>query len=166
MTALFATDQSTTRFAQRLVLAAVMLPHGAQKLLGWFGGGGFSGTMEYFTGPGGLPWLVALLVILAESIGALALLTGFLSRVTALGIAAVMIGAIATVHAKVGFFMNWTGAQGGEGFEYHLLALALALPIVVLGGGRFSIDGVIARWLASRAPAAQQGVGRPARQVA
>lgn len=158
MTALFATDRSTTRLVQRLVLAAVIAPHGAQKLLGWFGGAGFSGTMDYLTGSAGLPWIVALAVVLAESLGALALAAGFLSRVTALGIAAVMVGAVATVHARIGFFMNWAGSQGGEGFEYHLLALALALPIVVLGGGRLSVDGVIARRAEAglRAPATRR----------
>jgi putative oxidoreductase len=144
-TRLLDTDLSTTRFVQRLVLATVMLPHGAQKLLGWFGGYGFSGTMGYLTGKAGLPYPVALIVILAESVGAILLALGVLSRVTALGIAAVMVGAVATVHGRVGFFMNWGGAQGGEGFEYHLLALALAVPIVVAGGGRYALDRVLAR---------------------
>lgn len=150
---LLETDSSTARLAQRLVLAAVMFPHGAQKLFGWFGGYGFDGTMGFLTGQVGLPWIVALTVILAESVGALALAAGLLSRIAAAGIAAVMIGAVVTAHLPHGFFMNWSGQQGGEGFEYHLLALALALPIVVRGGGRLAVDAVIARASARRGEA-------------
>ena len=148
MTQLFETDGSFTRLAQRLLIAAVVFPHGAQKLLGSFGGYGFSGTMQFLTQQAGLPAPLALLVILGESLGAIALALGLLSRVTAAGIAAIMVGAIATVHAQHGFFMHWSGVQKGEGFEYHLLVLALALPVVVLGGGRLSLDGAIARRLA------------------
>ena len=143
---LFATDTSNKiLLGQRLLLAAVMFPHGAQKLFGWFGGGGFDGTMAYLTGPGHLPWIVALLVVLAESIGAIALAAGAFSRVAALGIVSVMVGAVATVHLPHGFFMNWFGNQAGEGFEYHLLVLALAVPILVAGGGKWAVDSVIAR---------------------
>ncbi|MGH7338267.1 MAG: DoxX family protein, partial [Myxococcota bacterium] len=124
----------------------VMLPHGAQKLLGWFGGYGFEGTMGYFTGTVGLPAAVALLVILAESLGALALIVGFAGRFMALGIAAVMTGAIVTAHAANGFFMNWTGAQAGEGFEFHLLAIALALVVALRGSGALSIDRLALRF--------------------
>ncbi len=124
----------------RVALGAVMLPHGAQKLLGWFGGHGFSGTMGFLTGDAGLPWIVALTVILAESLGAAALVLGLFGRVAALGIAAVMIGAIATVHAGHGFFMNWYGSRKGEGFEYHLLALGLAAVVLVRGSGALSLD--------------------------
>jgi putative oxidoreductase len=156
MTWLLATDASPSRLAQRLLLAAVIFPHGAQKLLGWFGGYGFSGTMRYFTEQAGLPAPVAFLVIVGESLGAIALALGLLSRVTAAGIAAIMLGAIALVHAPHGLFMNWFGAQQGEGFEYHLLVLALAVPIAALGGGRASLDGVLARRLRrARAGAAE-----------
>jgi putative oxidoreductase len=158
MSWLFGTDASTTRLAQRLLLAAVFLPHGAQKLLGWFGGYGFSATMRYFTEQGGLPAPIAFLVIIGESLGAVALALGFLSRVTAAGLALVMAGAVVLVHGANGFFMNWFGAQKGEGFEYHLLVLALALPIVFLGGGRASLDAAIARRLGSAAGRA--GVAR------
>lgn len=146
LTRLFATDASTTRLFQRVVLGLVILPHGLQKTLGWFGGGGFEATMGFLTGGAGLPWIVALLVVAAESVGALALVAGAASRLTALGIAAVMVGAVLTVHLPNGFFMNWAGAQPGEGFEYHLLALALALPVIVKGGGTASVDG----WLADK----------------
>lgn len=145
LTRLLATDASAIRLVQRIVLGLVILPHGLQKTVGLFGGYGFTGTMGFLTGTVGLPWAIAVLVVLAESLGAAALVAGLFSRVTAFGIAAVMIGAVVTSHLSNGFFMNWTGGQAGEGFEYHLLALALALPIVVAGGGAASVDG----WLAS-----------------
>jgi putative oxidoreductase len=131
----------------RLALALVLFPHGAQKLLGWFGGYGWSGTMGFLTGKVGLPAPIAALVILIESVGPLFLLLGLLTRPVALGVIALMIGAIATVHAPNGFFMNWSGAQAGEGFEYHLLVIAMALVLLVSGGGAFSAD----RRLAQRA---------------
>jgi len=124
----FLTDSSRTLLVQRVLLGGVMLPHGAQKLLGWFGGYGFSGTMNYFTGTLHIPSLLAFLVI------------GLGTRLAAFGAAATMIGAVLTTHLQVGFFMNWFGNQPGEGLEYHLLALALALPLVVRGGGAFALD--------------------------
>ena len=120
-----------------------MLPHGLQKTLGLFGGQGFSGTMAYFTGQGMLAAL-AFLVILAESAGSLGLIVGLLTRIAALGIGCVMVGAILTVHLPNGFFMNWFGNQKGEGFEYHLLAIGIALALLVGGGGRASIDRSLA----------------------
>jgi putative oxidoreductase len=152
MIRLFQTDTSKSRAFQRLVLAAVMFPHGAQKLFGWFGGYGFEGTMGFLTKSVGLPAPIALLVILAESFGAVALAAGALSRVTALGIASVMVGAMLTGHVSHGFFMNWSGTNGGEGFEYHLLALALCLPLIVKGGGAWSLDSIFARKLEKAAP--------------
>lgn len=128
----------------RVVLAAVMFPHGAQKLLGWFGGLGFSAQMDAFTQQMGLPWILGLLVMVAEVAGSIALLVGLLTRLAALGIGCVMVGAIVTVHAHNGFFMNWYGQKAGEGFEYHLLALAIVLALVVGGGGRLSLDRRIA----------------------
>src|SRR6478752_2664837 len=140
MTRFFQTDRSATLFFQRLVLALVILPHGAQKLLGWFGGYGFEGTMGFFTGALGIPAALAVLVILGESLGALGLAFGAFTRLSAFGIAATMLGAVFMTHAPNGFFMNWTGQQPGEGFEYHLLALALALPLIVRGGGSLAVD--------------------------
>jgi putative oxidoreductase len=124
----------------RVVLGAVMLPHGAQKLLGGFGGYGWSGTMGFLTGQAGLPWLVAALVILIESVGAVLLVAGLGGRIMAAGVAAIMVGAVATVHFANGFFMNWAGNQPGEGFEYHLLAIALAVVVMLRGSGAFSLD--------------------------
>lgn len=151
--AFLATDRASTSLAiQRAALGAVVLPHGAQKLLGWFGGYGFDGTMAYFTDAMHLPAPLALLVILGESFGALALILGLGTRLAAFGITATMLGAIATTHLSNGFFMNWFGAQAGEGFEYHLLALALSVPILIWGGGRYALDSAIADRLGSRAP--------------
>jgi putative oxidoreductase len=135
----FETDHDRTLFTQRVVLGAVMLPHGAQKLLGWFGGHGFEGTMGYFTGTLHIPTPLAFLVILSESLGSLGLVFGLGTRLAAFGAAATMAFAL-TTHLEVGFFMNWFGVQQGEGFEYHLLALALAVPLVARGGGAWALD--------------------------
>lgn len=130
---------------QRVSLGAVLFPHGAQKLLGWFGGYGYTDTMAFFTEAMHLPSLLALLVILGESAGAILLLLGLATRLSALGVSLIMLGAIFTTHLQHGFFMNWFGAQHGEGVEYHLLVLALSVPLLLLGGGRASLDSVIIR---------------------
>ena len=138
---LLATNADISPTIARVVAGLVMFPHGAQKLLGWFGGYGFSGTYGFFTAKMGIPAPFAVLAILMEFFGALALIAGVGSRIAALGLAGVMLGAIAMVHLSNGFFMNWTGAQAGEGFEYHLLMLALAAIVIVKGGGKASVDG-------------------------
>lgn len=156
---LLATEPSFQLFAQRAVLALVMWPHGAQKLLGWYGGFGFEASMTYLTGPEHVPSVLALLVVLGESLGSLALLLGLATRVAAFGISAIMLGAVFMVHLPQGFFMNWFGNQSGEGFEYHLLALALSLPLVIRGGGRFALDTALLHWLhALRLPRARPQV--------
>jgi putative oxidoreductase len=127
----------------RLTLAVVIFPHGAQKVLGWFGGYGFRGTMAYFT-KSGFPAVLAFLAITAEFLGPLGLVVGLLTRVAALGIVAVMLVAL-VVHKQYGFFMNWFGAQQGEGVEYHLLALGLALALIIGGAGAWSLDALVAR---------------------
>jgi putative oxidoreductase len=153
---LLATDRDRTLLFQRILLGAVIFPHGAQKLLGWFGGYGFSGTMGYFTGTMHLPSPIAFLIIMAESLGAIGLVLGAGTRIAAFGIAAVMLGAIFTTHVGVGFFMNWFGTLKGEGFEFHLLALALALPLMIRGGGLKSVDAaVLERLRAGTSPVAQ-----------
>jgi len=134
----------------RLGLAVVLFPHGAQKLLGWFGGYGWSGTMGFLTGKVGVPTPVAALVILIEAFGPLLLLLGLLTRPVALGVIAIMLGAISTVHLHNGFFMNWTGTQAGEGFEYHLLVIAMALVLLVNGGGSLSADRRITKGASAR----------------
>jgi putative oxidoreductase len=145
---LLKTSDSAGPLIARLALGVVMFPHGAQKVLGWFGGYGFSGTMGHFTGTMHIPALFALLAILAEFAGSLGLIVGLFSRVAALGIASVMTVAILTVHAANGFFMNWAGSQKGEGFEYHLLALGLAMVVIIHGAGKASVDAILARQLA------------------
>jgi putative oxidoreductase len=136
---LMQTDDDVGMLIVRLALGIVMFPHGAQKLLGWFGGGGFAGTMQGMTGMG-LPAVVVFLVILAEFFGSLSLITGVLGRLGAFGILCVMVGAVVTVHLPNGFFMNWMGNQKGEGFEYHLLAIGMAIAILIKGSGAFSVD--------------------------
>ena len=144
---LFKTDSSVTSLILRLALGAVFFPHGAQKVLGWFGGYGFTGTMGFFTGTMHIPALFAFLAIAAEFAGSIGLILGLGTRIAALGIASTMVVAIATVHAQFGFFMNWTGAQKGEGFEYHILAIAIAIALIIRGGGLLSADGAIAKKL-------------------
>jgi putative oxidoreductase len=144
---LFKTNSSTAPLIARVMLGIVMFPHGAQKMLGWFGGHGFTGTMNFFTGTMHIPAVFAFAAILAEFAGALGLIAGLFSRVAAFGIASVMTVAILTSHAANGFFMNWSGNQKGEGFEYHLLALGLALIVLIQGGGKASLDSVIQRKL-------------------
>ena len=137
------TDDNAATAILRLVLGVVFFAHGAQKMLGWFGGYGFSGTMGYFTGTAHIPAVFAFLAIAAELFGGLGLLFGFLTRIAAFGISVNMLVAIATVHGAMGFFMNWTGAQKGEGFEYHLLVLAITAFLMIRGAGAFSIDRAI-----------------------
>lgn len=126
----------------RLVLGVVFFAHGAQKVFGWFGGYGFSATLQGMSGMG-LPKVVVLLVIATEFAGALLLIFGALTRLAALGIIGEMIGAVLMVHLPNGFFMNWTGNQKGEGFEYHLLAIAIAVALLIRGGGAYSVDGAL-----------------------
>ena len=128
----------------RLMLGLVFFAHGAQKMLGWFGGYGFSGTLSAFS-TSGMPIPLALFVILTEFFGSVALICGAFARVASGAIALLMVGAIAMVHAHVGFYMNWFGQQKGEGFEYHLLAIGLAVAVLVRGAGSFSIDGLLSK---------------------
>ena len=146
LNALLRTDDDAASLILRVMLGVVFFPHGAQKVLGWFGGHGLAGTLGFFTETMGLPLAVAALVIAAEFLGSLGLITGLLTRLAAFGILCVMTGAIFLVHLPNGFFMNWGGNQAGEGFEYHLLAIAIALALMVKGGGRWSLDRLIARW--------------------
>lgn len=145
MRKLFATSDSWSLLILRVTLGVVMFPHGAQKLLGWYGGYGFSGTMNMFTEKMGIPTFLAFLVIMAESLGSLGLIVGFLTRVAAFGVFCIMVVAIAMVHWPNGFFMNWSGKQPGEGFEYHLLAIGIALVLMIYGGGKGSVDQGVAR---------------------
>ena len=144
MRALFQTDDHWTGLILRLTLGLVLFPHGAQKLLGWYGGFGFSGTMGFFTETMHLPWIIGFLVIIGEFFGSLGLLAGLLTRFTAASLSVIMLGAIVTSHLPNGFFMNWFGTQQGEGYEYHLLAIGIGLALLATGGGRWSLDRAIA----------------------
>ncbi len=125
----------------RIFLAAVLWPHGAQKLLGWFDGMGFNNSMNYFTGTVGLPWFIGLMVIVIEFFGTIAILAGWATRIWSFFIAVVMTGVIVSV-AHDHFFMNWFGTNKTEGAEFFLLAIGIAATLVVIGGGRLSLDGV------------------------
>lgn len=146
MKLLFDTPNAFSLFVLRVMLGVVFFPHGAQKALGIFGGKGFLATLSQFT-ENGMPWIVALLVILGEFLGSLALIAGLFTRFAALGITIIMLGAVATVHWQYGFFMNWSGQQAGEGFEFHLLAIGIGLALTCAGGGRWSMDRSIAAQL-------------------
>ena len=139
----------------RLVLGVIFFAHGAQKLLGWFGGYGFTGTMGYFTGVLHIPAAFAFLAIAAEFFGGLGLIFGLLTRVASLGVFCNMIVAVAMVHGQFGFFMNWTGAQKGEGYEYHLLVLATTAFLMIRGAGAASVDRLLS------SPASSRMVARP-----
>jgi putative oxidoreductase len=147
MKTLFQTDEAWSSLILRVMLGVVMFPHGAQKLLGWFGGFGFAGTMGFFTDKMHLPAVIVFLVIMGESFGSLGLILGFLTRFTAASFLLIMLGAIAMVHWPNGFFMNWAGKQAGEGFEYHLLVISMSLALLIAGGGKWSVDGAIAKKL-------------------
>jgi len=137
------TDNDLATAVLRLVLGVIFFAHGAQKLLGWFGGYGFTGTMGFFTGLLHIPAVFAFLAIVAEFFGGLGLILGFLTRVAAFGILSNMVVAIAMVHGPFGFFMNWTGAQKGEGYEYHLLVLAATVLLIIRGAGAASVDRLL-----------------------
>lgn len=140
-----ATPNDYAALVIRVTLGLVMLPHGAQKLFGWFGGHGFTNTMGFFTTQLGVPAPIAFLVIMAESLGALGLVLGVLGRVGALGIIGVMLGAIFMAHLPMGFFMDWNGTMKGEGFEYHLLAIGLAVAVLIKGSGALSVDRFLSK---------------------
>ncbi len=150
MRSLFQTESTWSCLVLRLALGIVMFPHGAQKVFGWFGGFGFAASLGMFTEKMHIPAVLAVLVILAESAGSLGLITGLFTRVAALGILCDMIGAVVLVHGRNGFFMNWSGKQTGEGFEYHILMIGIALALVLAGGGKFSLDRAIAARLEER----------------
>jgi len=147
MKCLFQTNDKFSYWVPRVILGCVMFPHGMQKLFGWFGGFGFTNTMTYFTQTAGLPWIIAFLIIMGESLGSLGLIVGFFTRLSALGLIFIMVGAITTVHIPNGFFMNWFGKNAGEGFEYHLLVIGMSIPLLISGGGKYSVDGLINKYL-------------------
>jgi putative oxidoreductase len=140
MELLFDTPAEFSLFILRVVLGIIFFAHGAQKVLGWYGGHGLKGTVGFMASMG-LPVPIAYLVCFIELLGGLGLIAGLLTRLAALGIAVVMIGAIATVHWKNGFFINWEMAPGkGHGIEANLAFLAMAVALMIDGGGLWSID--------------------------
>jgi putative oxidoreductase len=141
---LLSTPNDPSLTVLRTVLGVIFFAHGAQKMLGWFGGYGFEATMGAFTTQMGIPAVFAFLAIAAEFLGGLGLIFGLLTRVAALGIASVMIVAASMVHAQFGLFMNWAGTQKGEGYEYHLLAIAMCIALMLRGAGAFSMDRLLA----------------------
>lgn len=143
---LLSTSDSVLPALLRITLGGVILGHGLQKVFGWFGGYGIDGTMKFFASVG-MPSVLGGLVIISDALGSLGLIAGFLTRFSAAAAFAVMLGAILLVHGPNGFFMNWGGAPRGEGYEFHLLAMAMAACLVLSGGGRASLDGWLARKL-------------------
>jgi putative oxidoreductase len=143
---LLSTEPSVVPTLLRVTLALIIFPHGAQHLIGWFGGYGYAGTHGWMVGTLGIPSAFATLAILTEFFAPLALLLGIGGRIAALGIVGLMVGAAST-HIQNGFFMNWFGSMpaGAEGFEYHLLAIAMALAIAIQGSGAWSIDRTLSR---------------------
>jgi putative oxidoreductase len=139
------TNNDITLTIMRLVLGVIFFCHGAQKTLGWFGGYGFKGTMGFFTQQMGIPAPFAFLAIMAEFLGGLGLVMGLLTRIAAFGICFEMLVAVLMIHIHFGLFMNWAGNQKGEGFEYHLLAIAVTLVLMVKGAGAYSLDRAISR---------------------
>lgn len=129
----------------RLTLGLVIFPHGAQKLLGLFGGYGYSGTMDFLNTQMGLPSIVAFSVIMIEFFGSISLVLGFFSRLWAIALVGMFTGIIITTQLEHGFFMNWFGNQAGEGYEYSLLVIGLALSVAANGSGKWSIDGLISK---------------------
>lgn len=129
----------------RLTAGLILLPHGAQKVFGMFGGYGFNATMLWFTGEKNFPWLVGFGVIVIELVGSLMLIAGIGTRLWAFSMVVLMIGIILTSHLGNGFFMNWDNNQTGEGFEYHLLFIGICITLLFIGGGKYSIDNLLSR---------------------
>jgi len=138
------TENDIAPFVLRLALGLVFYFHGMQKLTTMYGGYGFTGTMGFFTEKLGIPALFAFLAIVAEGIGWAGLISGLLTRVAAFGITVNMIVAVYMLHWQNGIFMNWFGNQKGEGFEYHILAIAIGVVLIIKGGGALSLDRVLA----------------------
>lgn len=139
------TDGSWSGLVLRIALGSVIWMHGAQKLLGIFGGYGFSGTMDFFTKTMGLPWIIALLVILGEFFGGIGLILGIGTRFFALYTGIILLFAMFLVHWENGFFMNWFGNQKGEGIEFFILFLSISVTLILNGGGKYSLDSFLSK---------------------
>ena len=144
MKAIFVTNpQNWAALVARLALGIAIFPHGAQKVFGWFGGPGIEGTMTFLTDKAGLPFLIAVLVILIEFLGSLFLVFGFLTRIAAFCFICHFLGVVLFSHFQNHFFMNWGGTQQGEGLEYFVLLFGLALTLLITGGGKGSLDSFL-----------------------
>ena len=146
MSRLFRTTPTPLPTLARLAVGTILFPHGAQHVLGWFGGYGFQGTLGWMSGTLGFPAPLAVLALVTELLAPLALVLGLGGRVAALGVIGLMLGAAST-HLPNGFFMNWFGTlpAGSEGFEYHLLVIALAGIVAIGGSGAWSLDLCLGR---------------------
>ena len=140
---IFNTANDWTGLVTRLSVGLILFPHGAQQMLGLFGGYGFTGTMSFFTNTLDLSWPIAFLVITIQFFGSVSLIAGFASRLWSIAIIVVFIGTIFTAHIGNGFFMNWYGTQKGEGFEYALLVIGLSIATMINGSGKYSVDNII-----------------------
>jgi putative oxidoreductase len=149
---LLATTNECHLTVLRVALGIMILPHGLQKTFGLFGGSGFSATMASFTGRGHIPALFAFLAIMAEFLGGIGLILGLFTRIAAFGVACNMLVAIFKVNLANGFFMNWGGKQRGEGIEFHIIAIAICIALMIRGGGSVSADRALAAPLAKEAP--------------
>jgi putative oxidoreductase len=138
------TDNSPAQLFIRLALGVVIFPHGAQKVFGWFGGEGIQKTLQTFASMGFPTWSTACLMVV-ETLGAVLLVGGFLTRLWALGIGVSLSICMYLYHLPHGFFMNWSSQQKGEGFEYHLLALGICIALLIRGGGALSVDRSLAQ---------------------
>src|SRR6187551_537721 len=140
---LFKTNNDWVGFVTRLTIGIILFPHGAQKMLGLFGGYGFSGTMSFFTATMHLPWLIGFVIIIIEFFGSISLIIGFSSRIWSTLTIILMMGIIFTSHFDNGFFMDWFGNQKGEGYEYHLLVIGLSIATFINGSGKYSVDETV-----------------------
>ncbi|NJM25492.1 MAG: DoxX family protein [Bacteroidia bacterium] len=141
---IFKTSDQLSPALLRITLGLVVLAHGVQKLFGWFDGYGFSSTMSYFTDSVGLPWALGFFIVMLETAGALALIAGLATRLVALSYIGLAIGIVMKVHLGNWFFMNWFNNHAGEGYEFFILWVGIAVALVILGGGRYSLDKLIA----------------------
>ena len=142
---IFSTNDHYTGLVLRLTIASVIFVHGSQKMLGWFGGGGYTETINSITGYFHLPYIIALLVIIIEFFGALFLITGFASRIAAAAMIILFTGILFTAHFQNGFFMNWYGIQKGEGYEFDLLVIGLCIATLINGSGKYSVDSLVSK---------------------
>ncbi|TGK12574.1 DoxX family protein [Leptospira fletcheri] len=143
----FATKPGIGPLFLRIGIFTCIFPHGAQKTVGWFGGLGYDVAMDYFTDTLGFPAFLGTAAIFFEFAGSLFLAFGFLTRFFASGIGITLFVAALT-HIHYGFFMNWFGDKGGEGFEYHILVVSMAISLFFSGGGSYSVDRSISNGLA------------------